>query len=123
MISSPQVPSKGNSEREQTMKKSRDYQETLLKALKDPQEAAEYLNAALEQGDQEMFLVALRNVAEAWGGLSRLSRLAKLNRSNLHKLLSKRGHPEVQTLANILHAFGLRLAVSAENSKSLPPAA
>lgn len=96
------------------MKKTRDYHETLMKGLRDPLEAAEYLNAALEQGDQAMFLVALRHVAEARGGMSRLSRTARLNRSNLYRLLSKHGHPEVQTLAEILHVFGLRLAVSAE---------
>jgi len=97
------------------MKKTRDYHETLIKSLKDPPEAAEYLDAALEQGDREMFLVALRNVAEARGGLSQLARTARLNRSNLHRLLSKNGNPEVQTLAEILHAFGLRLAISAES--------
>ena len=105
------------------MKRTRDYQETLIKGLKDPLEAAEYLNAALEQGDQEMFLVALRNVAQARGGLSQLSRAARLNRSNLHRLLSKHGNPEVQTLAEILHTFGLRLAVYAEKSRPLPRAA
>ena len=105
------------------MKKTRDYQESLLKSLKDPTEAAEYLNAAIEQGDHEMFHVALRNVAEARGGLSRLSRATRLNRSNLHRLLSKHGNPEVQTLAEILHAFGLRLAVFAERSRPFPKAA
>lgn len=105
------------------MKKTRDYQETLIKGLKDPLEAAEYLNAALEQGDQEMFLVALRNVASARGGLSRLSRTARLNRSNLHRMLSKHGNPEVKTLAEILHSFGLRLAVFAEKVRPFPKAA
>lgn len=105
------------------MKKTRDYHETLIKRLKDPLEAAEYLNAAIEQGDREMFLVALRNVAEARGGLSRLSRATRLNRSNLHRLLSKHGNPEIQTLSEILHAFGLRLAVFAEKHHPLPRAA
>jgi probable addiction module antidote protein len=105
------------------MKKTRDYQETLIKGLKDPLEAAEYLNAAIEQGDREMFLIALRNVAEASGGLSRLSRNTRLNRSNLHRLLSKHGNPEVQTLAEILHAFGLRLAVFVEKTRPLSKAA
>jgi probable addiction module antidote protein len=102
------------------MKKTRDYQNTLIKSLKDPLEAAEYLNAALEQGDQKMFLIALRNVAAARGGLSRLSRTERLNRSNLHRMLSKHGNPEVKTLREILHSFGLRLAVFAEKIRPLP---
>ncbi len=51
----------------------RRYHDSLIKVLKDPGEAAEYINAALEDGDTEMLLVALRNVAEAHGGMSKLS--------------------------------------------------
>lgn len=93
------------------------YHDSLIKALKDPQEAAEYLNAVLEEKDEEMFLVALRNVAEARGGLSKLSSSAKLNRANLYKILSRQGNPEIQTLAQILHNFGLRLAVAPEEKQ------
>ncbi len=46
-------------------KVSRSYQEQLLKALADPKEAAEYLNAAIEEGDPELFLTAVENVAQA----------------------------------------------------------
>lgn len=47
------------------MKASKNYQESLLASLRDPEEAAEYLNAALEEGDEQLFLLALSNVAEA----------------------------------------------------------
>ncbi len=43
------------------------YQEDLVAALKDPREEAAYLNAAIEEGDRALFLLALRNVAEAHG--------------------------------------------------------
>lgn len=92
------------------------YHDLLVKSLKDPIEAAEYLNAALENGDKKMFLVALRNVAEARGGMVKLSRTSKLNRANLYRILSKNGNPEVQTLANILSTFGLRLAVTTKHA-------
>jgi len=49
------------------MKASKSYKEVLLASLKDPEEAAEYLNAALEEGDEEALWLALRNVAEANG--------------------------------------------------------
>lgn len=95
------------------------YHDSLIKALKDPREAAEYLNAALGEGNEEMFLVALRNVAEAHGGMVRLSRLAKLNRANLYKIFSKKGNPEIQTLAGILDTLGLRLAVAPKSKHFL----
>lgn len=44
------------------------YQEDLIEALKDPREAAAYLSAAKEEGDGELYWLALRNVAEANGG-------------------------------------------------------
>jgi probable addiction module antidote protein len=102
------------------MKKYHDY---LIEILKDPAQAAEYLNAALEQRDKDMFLVALRNVAEARGGMLQLSRKTKLNRANLYRMFSEKGNPEVATLTNILHAFGLRLAVSVESNSKLRHAA
>lgn len=49
------------------MKASKSYQESLLAALREPEEAVEYLNAALEEGDEQIFLLALQNVAEANG--------------------------------------------------------
>lgn len=49
------------------MKKTKSYKEVLLASLKDPNEAAEYLNAALEAGDEEALWLALQNVAEANG--------------------------------------------------------
>lgn len=94
------------------------YHESLIKALSDPDEAAEYLNAALEEGDKKMFLIALKNVAEASGGMSRLSRITRLNRSNLYKVFSGAGNPEIQTLARILSTFGLRLAVEAKSQRT-----
>ena len=42
-----------------------EYQQDLIEALKKPEEAAAYLNAALEEGDRGTFLLALRNVGEA----------------------------------------------------------
>jgi probable addiction module antidote protein len=93
------------------MKKSKSYHEDLINDLKNPMTAIGYLNAVLEDGDQEAFLLALRNVAEARGGFSKLSRLAKLNRVNLYHMLSKKGNPELNTLEKILHSLGFRLAV------------
>jgi probable addiction module antidote protein len=95
------------------MKKSKAYQPDLIENLRDPREAEEYLNAALEEDDPELFLLALRNVAEAQGGVAQLAEKAKLNRESLYKMLSERGNPEFRSLEALLHALGFRLAVAA----------
>ena len=95
------------------MKKSKAYQTDLIESLRDSGEAEEYLNAALEEDDPELFLLALRNVAEAQGGVAQLAEKAKLNRESLYKMLSERGNPEFRSLDALLHALGFRLAVTA----------
>ncbi len=53
---------------------SEPYQPHLLEALRDPNEAAEYLNAVLAECDVDLLVLALNNVAEANGGLDQLHR-------------------------------------------------
>jgi probable addiction module antidote protein len=99
---------------EQEMPKKSSYQKDLIESLKDPCEAAAYLNAAIEEGDRAVFLLALRNVAEASGGMAALAKKANVSRESLYRTLSKRGNPEIKSLYTLLHAMGLRLAVEAE---------
>jgi probable addiction module antidote protein len=92
------------------------YRESLLESLKNPDEAAQYLNACLEDEDGRAFLLALRDVADARGGIRTLSRETRLNRESLYRMLSRAGNPSLDSLAAVLSACGLRLAV-----KSAPP--
>lgn len=94
------------------MTKNKPYQEYLIATLRNPREAETYLNAALEEEDPELFLLALRNVAEAQGGVAQLAEKAKLNRESLYKMLSERGNPELKSLDALLHALGFRLSVT-----------
>ena len=96
--------------------KTEPYRESLLESLRKPDEAAEYLNACLEDGDARVFLLALRDVAEAQGGVRDLSRATHLNRESLYRMLSKSGNPSLGSLTAVLNACGLRLAV-----QSAPP--
>jgi len=97
------------------MKRSQSYQESLIAALADPLEAAGYLNAALEDGDKELFLMALRNVAEArLGGMSKLAEATGLNRESLYRMLSGKGNPELKSLDRLLHALGLKITVDVD---------
>lgn len=95
------------------MKKSKAYQPELIESLRNPKEAEEYLNVALEENDPELFLLALRNVTEAQGGVARLAEKTNLNRESLYRMLSERGNPEFKSLDILLHALGFRLAVTA----------
>lgn len=93
------------------MKPYRSHEEYLLKELKDPLRAIAYLNAALEDGDERVFLLALRQVMEAQGGLSRFARRTKLNRVSLYKMLSQKGNPEWGSLLALLRALNIRFQV------------
>ncbi len=93
-----------------------DYQEDLLKFLRDPQEALEYLNAALM--DESIFLLALKNVLEAQGSdMTNFAREANLNRENLYRMLSLKGNPKLTSIKSVLNAMGLELAVQERRAK------
>jgi len=87
------------------------YREALRESLKNPDEAAHYLNACLEDGDFRVFLLALRDVADARGGMRTLACDTRLNRESLYRMLSKSGNPSLDSLAVVLKACGLRLTV------------
>jgi probable addiction module antidote protein len=93
------------------MAKSKSYQNSLIESLKDPTEAAEYLTAALEDGEPEVFLLALRDVVDSYGGMGKLAASTSLNRENLYRMLSTKGNPEFFSLSTVLDAVGFRLAV------------
>lgn len=92
------------------------YHAYLLKNLRDPAEREAYLNAAMADGDPRIMLKALRNVAEATGGMRRLATRTKLSRESLYRMLSERGNPELRSLGRVLGSFGLSLRVAARTS-------
>jgi probable addiction module antidote protein len=100
------------------MPRSKKYQEWLIEQLKDHDEAVAYLNAALEEslkGDEEsqhLFLIALRNVAEAHGGIGNLAKKTGMGRESLYKTLSENGNPKWHTLVALVMALGLNLRLS-----------
>ncbi len=79
--------------------------------LGDAAFAAEYLQAALDEGEPSVLLLALRRVAEARGGIARLASATGLAREALYRTLSKTGNPRLSSLAAILGATGFRLAI------------
>ena len=97
-------------------KRSIPYQELLNKNLKDDAgEGIEYLSTTLENPDEpELFLRALRNVAEAWE-FAHLADITGLNRESMYKMLSDKGNPKLSSLMTLLDGMGLQLAVIRKN--------
>ena len=100
--------------------RTRRYEDSLRAALRDPAEAAAYLNAHLENNGREsekLFLMALRDVATAFG-MKAIASKASVGRESLYKTLAKSGNPSLSTLAALLHAMGLELAVKVKGKKA-----
>ena len=91
------------------MRTYRNHDDYLDEVLKDPKEAARYLNAAAEENDQTLILAALAQVAKAHG-LSKTAKRASLSRMGLYKTLSKKGNPEFKTFMGVLSAAGLQMS-------------
>jgi probable addiction module antidote protein len=87
------------------------YGRWLAGQLKDSAEAAAYLEAVFEDGDQAAIMLALRQVAQAQGGLATVARKARLTREATYRMLSKSGNPELRSLSAVLKATGLRISV------------
>ena len=87
---------------------------TIESFKKDPEYAAEYLNAVLEDGTQEELMLALRRIAAAHG-MKDVAETAQLNPKTLYRTLSSSGNPELKSFQAILGAMGMRLAVTPIN--------
>ena len=90
------------------------HDETIVRRLrKDPDFAAEYLRAALEDEDEpRVLLLALRHLARA-RGIAKVAKAAGVERESLYRALSARGNPRLSTLVAVTKAIGLRLTVEA----------
>ena len=92
-------------------KLTRSYREYLLERLKASRERrVGYLAEAIKE-EPEVFLIALRDVVDALGGVTWLSRKTGMHRVSLHSLLSARGNPRLESLTRILEALGVQLAM------------
>jgi len=79
--------------------------------LDSPERVAQYLDAAMEEQDDQALLLALRNSVAAIGGMTELARRTGLSRETLYRTLSIKGNPRLSTLRTILKVFGVGLAV------------
>ena len=92
------------------------YKADLLKRLRDPEYAAEYLAQVLAEKDSAAFLIALKDMVEASGGVGNLAGQVGLKRPSLYKILSKNVNPTLETLQEILKPLGLRVSVALDEA-------
>jgi len=91
--------------------KLKDISETFENDLQNPDFVVGYLELSLNEG-LPTFLMALREVIQANGGMSSISEKTDLGRESLYKTLSESGNPQFATIDKILHSLGLRLSIT-----------
>ena len=95
------------------MKTQTKHDDWLREKLQDAELAAEFLNAAGEDDDIKTYLIALRKVVDARGGVASVAEKTDLSLETLYRTLSSSGNPTIKTLSAVLKATGLKFGVSA----------
>lgn len=83
----------------------------IVDSLDSDERIAAYLDAVLEDGDPQLIVAALGDIARA-KGMTEVARNAGLGRQSLYKALSPDGNPEFATVLKVIKSLGLRLTVS-----------
>lgn len=79
--------------------------------LDDEEMISEYITAALEDPNPDVFLAAVRDVARA-RGMTQLAKETGLGRESLYKALAPGAKPRYDTVLKLLHALGVKLSAS-----------
>lgn len=97
------------------MTKYRKLDEYLIESLKDAKEAKHFLNAALDEFQEDNNMEALSNALEllikAQGSISQLSKDTNISRTHIHRIINNETQPTLTTIAAILKALGFKLTV------------
>jgi probable addiction module antidote protein len=80
--------------------------------LDDDEVVAEYLAAALEDVNPDVFLAAVGQVAKA-RGMSAIAESTGLGRESLYKALTPGAKPRYDTVLKVLQGLGVKLTVTA----------
>ena len=110
--------------KEAILKHTTSYVDELLEDLKDPELAQAYLEAALEfyeeNGDTGALLLAMRDVAEAQGGIGRLAKRTSISRQHLYEILASKHNPGLDNWLSILSGLGFRVRLERQNVTAEP---
>ena len=98
--------------REFILKHTTSFTEKLLKRLQDPELAQAYLETALEayeeEGNTDALLLAMRDIAQAQGGIGQLVKRTDVSRQHLDDILASKHNPRLDNMLDILAALGFR---------------
>lgn len=90
------------------------YEIGLYEDLKDPEFAAEYLNAIFEGGDPRVVLRALKDVIKANGDIKRIAEQSNMTRQALYTMLSENGNPTFKNFTALLSQIGIKITFSVD---------
>lgn len=103
------------------MRNYRKFKDSHLEQLRNPEDAKIYLSVAFEDyeknEDIEAFLLAVRDVGEVQGGMSKLAKRVHLTDERLYKVLSENGNPSLNTMRKILHELGFKFSIEARENR------
>jgi len=102
------------------------HQEWLVDELADPELAALYLTAALEDSP-EMFLEAVKDVAQAKHKISEIAKQAGITRESVYRSFSADGNPAFKTFLKFLDILDIEMkfqakAIKTESETPIAPA-
>ncbi|OIO45604.1 transcriptional regulator [bacterium (Candidatus Gribaldobacteria) CG10_big_fil_rev_8_21_14_0_10_37_21] len=95
------------------LKNTGDYKANLFRRIQNPCFSKIYLETAFEEyqkdGDTKPLLLAMRDVAEAQGGIGKLAKKTSINRQHLYDVLANKHNPKLDNWLNILSALGFKI--------------
>jgi probable addiction module antidote protein len=105
--------------KEAILKHTASYEDNLLERLRDPELAQAYLEAAVDSykgdGDTQALLLAMRDVAEAQGGIGELAKRTSISRQHLYEILASRHNPRLDNWLNIISGLGFRVRLERQD--------
>lgn len=100
------------------MAKGTSFKNHLHHKLLDPDYAAEYIVAAIEENDPDFLNLALADVVKAHS-MSTVADITGLTRQAIYKMLSREGNPSLHNINKLLEAVGLELTVKPKKSEDV----
>ena len=91
-------------------KKKINFKADFFKELEDPESAEIYLNDAMEGGDIQAILLAIRDIAKV-RGVAEIAKKTGIQREHLYTMLSDHGNPTLESFSSIMGALGYELQV------------
>jgi DNA-binding phage protein len=95
------------------------YHNYLIESIKDPQEAAAYLEVALEEGEDQPQLLkkVITNIIEAQSQLDQSFDSDKINREKVDKILTSITCAEIYTFVELLNILGFKILILVKESE------